>query len=1031
VNLQTFIRRPVFTAVLAVTLVVFGLYAMPRIGVALLPEIEFPVVTVTTVYPGADPETMERDVSEILEEPLSTISGLDTIKSINVEGVSQVVLVFDLEKSAAEAAQEVRDKVAAEVGELPTEAKDPVVEKFDIGGAPVLTLTLSGPMPVEKLTTLAEDVVKPALQREDGVGTVDVIGGRERELRVVVDPERLRAHGLVVSDVGAALKGQSLDAPAGRTLEPGLERAVRLQGEARTVDELRALVVASPGGVPVHVGDVATVVDGPQEERSAATWNGTSTVAFQVRKQTGANTVAVVERLRESLPQLEKRLPQGLSMEVVDDGSTFIHGSIRGVEEDLVLGGIFAVIIVLVFLRNWRSTAIAAVALPTSVIGTIAVMAALGFTFNVITMLALSLSIGLLIDDAIVVIENVVRRLEQGEPPFQAALEGTKQIAVAVLAVTLVIVAVFVPVAFMSGIMGRLFYQFGITVAVAVLISYAVSMTVTPMMAARMLREHHGQPSLISRAIERALLGLESGYERLLQVLLRHRWKTVAAAVGVFALTVALVPLMKATFIPATDQGVVEVAVKLPVGATIDRTKRQLADLEQQVRTMPGVESVYTAAGGGTQEKVNEGTLRVNLVPIAERELTQQQLQKRLRTALVVPPGVTLSIQETDPTGNPAKQVQFNLRSDDWDALVGAAAKLEAAMRAKPGFVDVDTSAEGGKPQIDVRLDRDRAASLGVQAGSVASVLRAYLGGDEVTKFREGGESYDVVLALPDALRADPVALAGLQVRSATGELVELGNVARLDATEGPAQIDRQARQRQVTMLANLDGLSLGEATAWLQEFARTELPPTIVAEPDGDAKRLGESGATFGSALLLGVVLIYLILAAQFESLLDPLSVMLALPLALIGAIGSLLLSRTEMSLFGMIGVIMLMGLVAKNGILLVEFARQLKEEGKATYDALVEAGRVRLRPILMTTIAMIAGMVPVALARGDGAEMRVPMAIVIIGGLITSTVLTLGVVPVAYSLLDQLRARLARRRAPRAVEGAPAPEPEAAAAP
>ncbi|HYG69520.1 MAG TPA: efflux RND transporter permease subunit, partial [Anaeromyxobacteraceae bacterium] len=1029
--LKTFIRRPVFTGVLAVALMVFGIFSFPRIGIDLYPDVEFPVVMVTTLYPGADPETMERDVSEILEEPISTISGLESVKSVNVESLSLIIVQFELEKDAAEAAQEVRDKVSGAVGELPDDVEAPVVEKFDMDSAPVLTLAMSGQVPVQELTRLADDVVKPALQREAGVGAVDVVGGREREIRVVVDPDRLRAHGLAITDVAGALKGQNLDAPAGRTLEPGLERSVRLTSEAQTVDEVRAIVVASPNGVPVRLRDVATVLDGPEEARSAATFEGTSTVAFSVQKQSGANTVAVADALAQAVEKLQTRLPEGVSLAVVDDGSRYIEHSIAAVQEDLLVGAILAVLIVLLFLRNWRSTIIAAIALPTSVVGTFAAMHALGFTFNIVSMLALTLSIGLLIDDAIVVIENIVRKLEHGATPFEAALEGTQEIALAVLAVTLAILAVFVPVAFMEGVMGRFFFQFGVTIAVAVLISYAVSMTLTPMMSARLLKQHarDARPNRASRAIEHALEWLEAGYGRVVAILLRHRGKTMAAAAVVLVATVALGSLLTFTFIPQEDRSAFQVTVKLPDGATLERTRSQVADVEQQVRELPGVKDVYASAGGGTLDAVNEGTLRVNLVPIAERAHSQQDLQAMLRERLAVPSGVKVTVQQVSSMGDSRQELQYNLRGADWDALVATSEKLVAAMQTTPGFVDVDTSFKGGKPQIDVRLDPERAAALGVQAASVGGALRAYMGGDEVSEFRDRGESYDIVLALPDALRADPAVLRSLQVRSTTGQLVELGNVAHLDATTGPAQIDRESRQRQITVLANLRGRSLSEATSWVDAWAKTGLPASVQGEWDGSAEMMADSGAAFASALLLGMILVFLILAAQFESVVDPISIMASLPFAVIGAIGSLLVTNTPMSMFAMIGIILLMGLVTKNGILLVEFARQRKEEGRPTFDALVEAGRVRLRPILMTTVAMIGGMIPAALATGDGAETRGPMAIVIIGGLVTSTFLTLGVVPVVYSLLDSLRARVAARRGrtePEAARLVP-PEPEA----
>jgi hydrophobic/amphiphilic exporter-1 (mainly G- bacteria), HAE1 family len=1006
--LQTFIRRPIFTTMLMLTLVVFGAFAFPRIGVDQFPEVEFPVVTITTVLPGADPETMERDVSEVLEEPLSTLSGLDSLRSVNVESVSQIIVTFDLDKPVDIAAQEVRDKVSSRLARLPQEVTAPVVEKFDIGAAPIMTLALSGPLPVQELTQLAEDVVKEELQRQGGVGSVDVIGGRKREIRVVVDPARLRAMGLAVTDVSLALRQQNLDAPAGRTQEPGRERVVRLEAEARSVDELRSLVIASPGGAPVRLRDVAELVDGPQEARSAAQFNGQTAVAFSVQKQSGANTVQVAERVRKALVPLQERLPAGTRLEVVQDNSTFIRSSIAAVQEDLIIGAALAVLIVLFFLRNGRSTLISAVALPTSIIGTFAVMRYLDFTFNIITMLALTLSIGLLIDDAIVVIENIVRYMEEGKSPRQAAYEATKQIAIAVLAVTLAVVAVFVPVAFMEGIIGRFFYQFGVTVAVAVIISYLVSMTLTPVMASRVLKEGHGEPGALSRAIERGLTSMEQAYARVVSALLRNRAKTMVVASAVLFLTLGLLPLLKFTFIPDQDRSGFRLAVELPVGTPLERTERELQALAEQLSAVQGVAGVYVGAGGGPQQEVNKGNLTVNLVPLQQRGYTQQQLQVWVRSSLVRPADMLLSVQDAGgPGGGRNEPIQLNLRGNDWEALQATAAKVTAAMRERGGFVDIDTTYRGGKPQIEVRVDRERAASLGVPAALVANALRSFLGGDKVASYREGGETYDVKLALPDAVRADAEAIAALTVRSATGQLVELRNVTHLEPGEGPSQIDRQARQRQITVLANLSGLSLGDGVAFLESYTKKELPPGVSVEFDGAAKRLGESVAAFGRALLLGILLVYMILAAQFESLLDPLAIMMSLPFAVIGAFGSLLLAGQEMSMFALIGMIMLMGLVTKNGILLVEFANQLREEGKATMEALIEAGRVRLRPILMTTVAMIAGMVPVALARGDGAETRVPMAIVIIGGLITSTLLTLGVVPVVYSILDGLRSR------------------------
>jgi HAE1 family hydrophobic/amphiphilic exporter-1 len=1010
--IRTFISRPVFTGMLTLTVLVFGIVAYPRIGVDQFPDVEFPVVTVTTILPGADPEAIERTVTEPLEEALNAVPGLATLRSVNVESVSQIIVEFDLGRNVDVAAQDVRDKVQATLSRLPREIESPVVQKFDIGAIPVVTLAFSAPLPIERLTKLADDVVKPSLQQIQGVGSVDVVGGRKREITVVVDPALAKGYGLSPADVVQAVRAQSIDVPGGRTLEPGVERSVKLAAEARSVEALRALVIASPGGVAVRLGQVAQVLDGPGEARSSAQLNDASAVGLVVRKQSGANTVQVAGAVREALGRIEAQLPPGSRVAVVVDGAQFIRASISSVQEDMIVGGILAVLVVLLFLRNWRSTLVSAVALPTSIVGTFAVMHALGFTFNVITMLALTLSIGLLIDDAIVVIENIVRHLEHGESPWEAARKGTSEIALAVLAVTLAVVAVFVPVAFMEGIIGRFFYQFGVTVAVAVLISYGVSMTLTPMFSARVLREHesHGR---VFAAIERALGALDAGYRRALAWVLSHRALTMAGATVVLGLTFWLATHLKGTFIPQQDMSLAKVTLELPTGTSLEETRAQLDDLSRQIRAVPGVKEAFAIAGGGQLEEVNKGEITVSLVPIKARAYGQQDFKEHLRRTLRVSPAAVLAVQDYNAMaggGNRAQPVQFTLRSTNAADLEAAVEKALAAMRANPGLVDVDSTSRRGKPQLDLVVDRERAAALGVAAAALGQNVRALMGGDKVADFHEGGDTYDIKVRLPPAVLADAGAIGAIPVRAASGQLVELRSVADIEPTLGPAQIEHQAQMRQVMLVADLKGYALGEAKTFLVDFAEKELPPTVRYGFEGQMKELGKMGKAFVVALLLGVVLVYIILAAQFESLVHPFTIMMSLPFAIIGGIGGLLLANQYMSMMAMIGFIMLMGLVTKNGILLVEFTNQLRAQGRSTREALLEAGPVRLRPILMTSVAMIAGMIPVALARGDGAETRVPMAVAIIGGLVTSTVLTLGIVPVVYSLLDGLRNRLFR---------------------
>jgi HAE1 family hydrophobic/amphiphilic exporter-1 len=992
---------------LTLVVVVFGLVAYPRIGVDQFPDIDFPIVTVTTVLPGADPEAIEKTVTDPLEEVLNTLPGLDTLRSLNVDNVSQIIVRFDLERNVDVAAQDVRDKVQATLSRLPKEIQSPVVQKFDIGAIPVATLALSAPVPIERLTKLAEDVVKPSLQQIQGVGSVSLVGGRRREITIVIDPSLAKGYGLAPADVVAAIRGQSIDVPGGRTLERGVERSVKLAGEARSVEALRAIVVASPGGVPVRLGQVADVLDGPAEARGSAALSGKGALGLVVQKQSGSNTVKVAEAVKDALGRIERQLPAGTRMTVVVDGSKFIRSSIGAVQEDMLLGGILAVVVVLIFLRNFRSTLVSAVALPTAIVGTFAVMRALGFTFNVITMLALTLSIGLLIDDAIVVIENIVRHVEEGETPWEAARKGTSEIALAVLAVTLSVVAVFVPVAFMEGIMGRFFYQFGVTVAVAVIISYFVSMTLTPMLSARVIKGHVGH-GRIFEAIERVLSWIEAVYRRALACVLSHRGVTIVGAVLVLVLTIGLSTRLKFTFLPQQDMSMVKVTLELPSGTALDETRSQLDDLARQIRIVPGVKDTFVTAGGGQLEEVNKGEIVVDFVELSERTYGQQDLKEYLRQTLRVSPAAVLAVADYNPMaggGNRAQMVQFNLRSTNFEELLAAVEKTKAKMLANPGFADVDTTWRTGKPQLDVVVDRERAAAMGIPAASLGQNVRALMGGDKVADFHEGGDTYDIKVRLPPAVLADPGAVGAIPVRAPTGQLVELRAVADVKPSLGPSQIDRQAQMRQVTLLADLKGMALGDAIGYLNDFAAKELPASVSYDFEGQARELGKAGKAFGMALLLGIVLVYIILAAQFESLVHPFTIMMSLPFAIIGGIAGLLLARQYMSMMAMIGFIMLMGLVTKNGILLVEFTNQLRERGKSVRDALLEAGPIRLRPILMTSVAMIAGMVPVALARGDGAETRVPMAVTIIGGLVTSTVLTLGIVPVVYSLVDQLR--------------------------
>jgi hydrophobic/amphiphilic exporter-1 (mainly G- bacteria), HAE1 family len=882
-----------------------------------------------------------------------------------------------------------------------------------------MQIAVYGASDAQALATYAEDVLRPGLERIDGVGQLELIGSREREAHVYVDPQRLRTYGLTVLDVTQALRSQNVDIPGGRVTRGSEELVVRTNAQASSVAELENVVISSAGGAVLRVRDVATVDDSLEEERSLAQVDGKSSIAVVLRKQSDANTIKVADAVKKELPRLEGLAPAGTKVEVLLDNSKNIRGSVDAVKLDLILGAVLAIAIIFLFLRDWRATFISALALPTSVIGTFAFVKVMGFTLNMMTTLALSLSIGILIDDAIVVIENIVRhRTELKAGPAQAAREGTAEIALAVLATTMSIVAVFVPVAFMEGMVGQFFYEFGLTVAFAVLLSLFVSFTLTPMLSARMLTAHHGEATGVSALIERGLTGLENGYRRVIRWMLGHGF--IALSLGMFAVTAAnclgtstLAGKVGAEFIPPEDRGQFIVNVEMPTGTSLQQSAETAFDLASRARTVPGVLSTFTTVGGGVQEKVNTASMIVTIEPKSARAFKQEDMMAYLRRHLAGKPGVIMSIEQIAAVSGGGMRnapVQFNLRGNDLGELEVAARAMVDKLKATPGFADVDMSYRSGKPQVDVDIDRERAADLGVMAMQVAATVRTLVAGDVASEFESHNDRYDVRVQLPEDERTSTDVIAEAQVRTATGQVVDIGTLGEIRESTGPSQIDRQSRQRQITVLASLEGLALGDAMKIVDDIAKEVVPPTVTTAVAGMGERMQESNKSMGVSLMLAVICIYMILASQFESLIHPFTIMTSLPLAAVGVFGGLLVAHMRMSIFGGIGLIMLMGLVTKNAILLVDFAVQLRQRGQSMREALENAGATRLRPILMTTAAMIFGMVPVAIGHGDGAETRAPMGVAVIGGLLTSTFLTLFVVPVVYTLLETVSQAAAR---------------------
>jgi HAE1 family hydrophobic/amphiphilic exporter-1 len=1011
------IRRPVFATMLILALVVFGAIGYSRVGVDLFPNVEFPFVTVTAIYPGADPEAIETKVITKIEDAVAGISGIKALRSVSLENVGQVILQFVLEKDADLAAQEVRDKVSAVLRELPKEVEPPVVAKFDMGAAPIMSVVLSGRRSIREVTQIADDVVKPRLQKILGVGAVEVVGGRKREIQVWVQGDKLQKYRMAVGDVFMALAAQNLEVPGGRFQQGQEELVVKTKGEVHSADAIANLIVPIPtGGAPIRIRDVARVVDSTEEPRSYSSLNGVAAVSLTVKKQSGSNVTAVAHEAKREVAALRNELAkQGVSLALVADTSVFIETSIGDVKFDLFFGAALAVLIILFFLRNLRTTLISAVAIPTSVITTFAFVYFMGFTLNWMTLLALSLSIGILIDDAIVVIENVYRHMEEGMERSEAARFGTAEIGLAVLATTLSIVAVFLPVAFMKGMVGRFFYEFGVTVAVAVLISLFVSFTLTPMLSSRFIKIPERRNALFL-AVERVLTAIDRAYRRTLQTALRHRLASLAVAFLALGGALYLARFIKMEFMPMMDRSELAVFIQLPTGKSLEATRRLTESVASEVRRIPGIEQTFVTVGGGVEQKVNEAQIYVKTVKRHARSYGQAELMDHLRKKLARRRGAIISVDripEVGASGMRQQVLQINVRGgQDLEEMAAVARKMMDEMKKVPGIVDVDYTYRPGKPELSIQVDRERAASLHVPVASIAMAIRSLMGGDKATQLRADGALHDVRVRLQAEDRVKPEDLARLQVRSAMGTLVDLSNLIQVKRGSGPTQIDRQARQRQITVLANLQEKPLGEALADVRRISAKVVPPTLQTDLTGMAEVMDESFAELFFALFLAIAIVYMILASQFESFIHPFTIMLSLPLSLVGALGGILVARTTMSIFGMIGIIMLMGLVVKNAILLVDYTNTLRRRGLARDEALLQAGPVRLRPILMTTAAMVFGMLPVAIGMGEGAELRAPMAICVIGGLITSTLLTLLIVPVVYTLMDGLAQRLTGRK-------------------
>lgn len=1009
------VNRPVLTLMGFSGLVVFGLVAYGTLGMALYPDVDMPMVTATVNYEGASPRTLETDVTEIIEEALSSISGVKSMRSETREGVSQVYLEFDLERDIDMAAQDVRDKVASVQYRLPSDAEPPVVEKFDPDAAPILGIVLAGDASVRDLSKYADDVVKPLIEGINGVGGVQLAGDREREVRIWLRVKDLIAHNLAAQDVVDMLKEGNVEFPGGRVETGRQELTVRTKGKIASAEGFRRMVVARRGGRPIRLEQVAYVEDGLEDERSIARLNGQSAISLSVRQQSGANMVGVAKAVKAELEGLREQLPVGYELLVVQDNSSFVESSVNEAQGELLRGAGLAVLVILCFLRSLRGSIVAAVTIPTTIISTYAFMLAIGFTLNTMTLLALTISVGMIIDDSIVVLENTWRHMQEGKSRLQAAVAAMDEIGFAVIATSLSIAAVFVPVAFMEGLVGQFFYEFGMTVTFTVMISTAIALLLSPMLCSRLLTVSH-QQSWFNRTSERAFLAVENTYGGLLGLALRNRLLVLAASVAVFVGSMMLLPLIGQEFTPAADEGQFQVQVEAPVGSSLQETSRLADQIEQVVATLPAVKDIYTTVGGTYGGQSTVAQVVVKMYDRSQRAVSQADAMRLARGRLGEFAHLRISVDPVERLGGGGMRsapVQYNLRGDDLAQLNEFADTLVAQMRATPGFVDVNTTSLSGKPELSIEIERDRASDLGVNVEDLGKTISQLVGGEQVSTFESDGKNIDVRVRLVGDERQNAAALATLPVRTQAGELAELRTLARVEKTTGPVTIERQDRHRQVTVLANLQAdKPLGAAVEEVKAMAaQIGLPTGVAGVFTGTADMMAESFANILFALTLAIMLTYMVLAGQFESFLHPLTIMFSLPLSIGGALGGLFLTGRTLNIFSMIGMVMLMGLVTKNAILLVDYTNLLRRRGLSRDEALRQAGPTRLRPILMTACSTIAGMLPIAMGLGDGAESRAPMGACVVGGMVTSTLLTLIVIPVAYSLMDQSSHWIGRR--------------------
>jgi hydrophobic/amphiphilic exporter-1 (mainly G- bacteria), HAE1 family len=1025
------VKRPVFATMLVLSLVVVGGFSFMSLGVDLFPKIDFPTITVTVANPGASPQEMETEVTDKIEEAVNTISGIDELRSSSIEGITQVFVQFVLEKDVNVAAQEVENRVQTVIPDLPETAKQPTVQKLDTDAAPVLRISVSAPRSLREVTDIAKHKVKERIESVNGVGQITIIGGQERQINVWVDPDKMRSYSVTPAEVSGALAIQNMEFPSGRLDEGQKETSVRTVGKVQKPAEFNNIVVATRGGYQVKVNDLGYVEDGGEEIRSEARLNGAPAVTLIVAKQSGQNTVAVARDIKDRLNEIQATLPADFQMRIIGDNSIFIENSLHSIEEHLIVGSILAAIVVFLFLWSFRSTFIAGLAIPTSIISTFALMYAMGYTLNSITMLSLTLMVGIVIDDAIVVLENIYRFVdEKGMNPYQAAIEGTREIGPAVLATTLSLMAVFVPIGFMQGIVGKFMSSFGLTASFAVGVSLIVSFTLTPMLAARLIKPKKSEPESDATHLE-ILKGdgmieesakseshyhgwfrhVDRFYSSLLRFSMANRWIIVSVCILVFAMIPVLFYFVGKNFLPVDDQSQFEISIRTPEGSSLGQTSQIFERMASEVRKMPGVTDTLSTVGGGTQLVVNSGTIYVKLSDINDRSRSQDDMMADTRDMLTknFPADLRTSVQQVQAFsggGFRNANVQYMISGPDMEKLQEYSAKVLERMKTVPDAVDVDSTLIAGKPELQLEVDRDTAADLGVRVGDISQALNTLIAGQEATTYNAGTDQYEVVVRAVNPFRTSIEGLNRVIVPSTKLGWVTLDRVVKSKAGTGPSSIDRTNRQRQVTLLANTKpGGSASSITAAIDQYVKElNLPSEYKTGYVGQSKEMGKAFFYFILAFMLSFIFMYIVLAAQFESFVHPITILLTLPLSIPFGIFALLITGQTVNIFSGLGLLLLFGVVKKNAILQIDHTNGLRSKGMSRYDAIIQANRDRLRPILMTTIALVAGMIPLVVGSGAGAGTNRSIGVLVVGGQSLCLLLTLLAVPVFYSLFDDL---------------------------